>query len=113
MKQWIQSSHIPPCHRHLVITTLSVIVFALLHRSANQTSAECCLEFTTRGGYEIMGGGGGAGCSTAQTFLREMANIPKLAPLELVTNYNRVLTQPPFKTAAQRKSGMKSLFFMK
>ena len=49
LKQWIQSSHIPPCHRHMVITTiLSVHCFALLHRSANQTSAECCLEFTIR-----------------------------------------------------------------
>ena len=48
MKQWIQSLHRPPCHRHMVIATiLFVHCFALLHRSANHTSAECCLEFTT------------------------------------------------------------------
>ena len=50
----IQSSHIPPCHKHMVIATiLSVPCLAVLHRSANQTSAECCLEFTARGGYRM------------------------------------------------------------
>ena len=57
MKQRIQSSHIPPCHRHMVIATiLSVHCFALLHHNANQTSAECCLEFTARGGYWMFPG---------------------------------------------------------
>ena len=57
VKQRIQSSHIPPSHRHKVIArTLSVHCFAWLHRSATQTSAECCLEFTTRGGYQMFSG---------------------------------------------------------
>ena len=55
MPQQLQSSNIPPCHRHMVITTiLSGHYFALLQRSANQTSAKCCLEFTTRGGYRLL-----------------------------------------------------------
>ena len=61
VKQRTQSSHIPPCHRHMVIvTTLSVHCFALLHHSAPhhtapQTSAECCFEFTTRGSFGLFG----------------------------------------------------------
>ena len=44
INQRIQSLHIPPCHRRMVIATiLSVHRFALLHRSATQT--KCCLEF--------------------------------------------------------------------
>ena len=45
MKQRIQSSHIPLCHRHIVIATTvslslsAVFCFALLHCSANQASA--------------------------------------------------------------------------
>ena len=45
IKQRIQSSHIPPCHRHMVIaTTLSVHCSALLYCRANQICAEGCLE---------------------------------------------------------------------
>ena len=37
MMQQIQSLHVPPCHRHMVIATrLSVLCFAFRH-SANQT----------------------------------------------------------------------------
>ena len=47
-------SHIPPCHRHMVIATmLPGHCFAVLHRSAHQTSAESCLGFTARGGYRM------------------------------------------------------------
>jgi len=40
----------------VIATTLSVHCFALLHRSANQTSAECCLEglFSQRGGGYVL-----------------------------------------------------------
>ena len=77
MKQRIQSPHIPPCHRRMVIATiLSVHCPALLHRSANQKSAKRCLELTTRGGHRMFPGlpgsaltlplaegrGGGQGC---------------------------------------------------
>ena len=38
MKQQILGSHIPPCHKHMVIaTTLSVHCVALLHCTAAQT----------------------------------------------------------------------------
>ena len=48
MKQRIQISHIPPCHRHMVIaTTPSVHCFALVYRRVNQA--------------EPPGGGGGGG----------------------------------------------------
>ena len=54
MKQQTQGSHIPPCHRHMVIATmLPGHCFAVLHRSAHQTSAESCLGFTARGGYRM------------------------------------------------------------
>ena len=54
IKQRMQSSRVPPCHRHMGIATpLSVHCIALPHRSANQTSAECCPGFTTRGGYRM------------------------------------------------------------
>ena len=54
MKQRIQGSHFSPCHRYMVVATpLIVQCFALLHCSANQTSAECGLEFTTAGGYRM------------------------------------------------------------
>ena len=60
MKRRIRSLHIPPCQRHMVIVTiLSAHCVALLHRSdrsANQTSAKCWIEFTTRGGYRMFPG---------------------------------------------------------
>ena len=57
MKQWKPGSHLPPHHRYMVIaTTLIVQCYALLHCSANQTSAECRLEFTTRGGHRMFRG---------------------------------------------------------
>ena len=36
IKQRIQSSHIPPCHRHMVIATNFSSLFDLLHCSAPQ-----------------------------------------------------------------------------
>ena len=58
MKQRIQSPGIPPCHRHMVITTTLSLCIALpcCHRSADQTGAERCLEFTARGGYRMFPG---------------------------------------------------------
>ena len=53
MKQRIQSSHIPPRHRHMVIVTNLSSLFDLLHCSTPQTRAECCLELTAVGGYRM------------------------------------------------------------
>ena len=50
IKQRIQSSHMPPCHRHMVVATKFSSMFDLLLCSTPQTWAECCLELTTLGG---------------------------------------------------------------
>ena len=50
IKQRIQSSHMPPCHRHMVIATHFSSMFDLLLCS---TPAECCLELTTVSGYRM------------------------------------------------------------
>ena len=52
-KQRMQSSHIPPCHRHMVIATNLSSLFELLHCSIPQTRAERCLEFTAVSGYRM------------------------------------------------------------
>ena len=94
MKQRTQSAHIPPCHRHMVIaTTLSVHCFAIAHCSANQTSAECCIAFITRGGYRVflgLSGGVVARCAHgARTVRARCAHgsmflgwLPNLYPVE-------------------------------
>ena len=46
IKQRVQSSRMPPCHRHMVIPTNLSSLFDLLLCSARQTRAECCLEIT-------------------------------------------------------------------
>ena len=46
IKEQIQSSHIPPCYRHMVIATNFSSLFDVLHCSIPQTRAECCLEIT-------------------------------------------------------------------
>ena len=51
IKQRIQSSHMPPCHRHMVIATNFSSLFDLLLCSTPQTRAECCLELTAVSGY--------------------------------------------------------------
>ena len=53
IKQRIQSSHIPPCHRHMVIATNFSSLFDLLHCSIPQTGAECCLEFAAGSGHRM------------------------------------------------------------
>ena len=53
IKQRIQSSHMPPCHRHMVIATNLSSLFDLLHCSTPQTRAECCLELTAVSGYRM------------------------------------------------------------
>ena len=66
IEQRIQSSHIPPCHRHMVIATNLTSLCDLLHCSIPQARTECCLEFTAVGGYRMFlvlsGGGGGVVC---------------------------------------------------
>ena len=56
IKQRIQSSHIPPCRRHMVIATNLSSWFDLLHCSTPQTRAECCLEFAVGSGYGMFPG---------------------------------------------------------
>ena len=56
IKQRIQSSHIPPCRRHMVIATNLSSLFDLLHCSTPQTRAECCLEFAVGSGYRMFPG---------------------------------------------------------
>ena len=51
IKQRIQSSRIPLCHRHMVIATNLSSLFDLLHCSIPQTRAECCVEFAVVSGY--------------------------------------------------------------
>ena len=46
IKQRIPSSHMPPCHRDMVIATNVSSMFDRLLCSTPQTWAECCLEFT-------------------------------------------------------------------
>ena len=53
IKQQIQSSHMPPCHRHMVIATNFSSIFDLLLCSTPQTRAECCLELTAVSGYRM------------------------------------------------------------
>ena len=53
IKQRIQSSHMPPCHRHMVIATNFSSLFDLLLCSTPQTRAECCLVLTAVSGYRI------------------------------------------------------------
>ena len=60
IKQRIQSSHIPPCHRHMVIATNLSSLFDLLHCSIPQTRTECCPEFTVVSGYRMFLGLSGA-----------------------------------------------------
>ena len=45
------STILTSCHTHSVQG--SQIVLPCCHCSTNQTSAECCLEFTSRGGYPM------------------------------------------------------------
>ena len=56
IKQRIQSSHMPPCHRHMVIATNFSSLFDLLLCSTPQTRAECCLELTAVSGYRMFFG---------------------------------------------------------
>ena len=51
MKQRIQSSHMPPCHRHVVIAANVSSMFDLLLCITPQMRAECCLELTAVSGY--------------------------------------------------------------
>ena len=51
IKQRIQSSHMPPCHRHMVFATNLSSMFDLLLCSTPQTWAKCCLELTAVSGY--------------------------------------------------------------
>ena len=51
IKQRIQTSHIPPRHRHMVIATNLSSLFDLLHCSIPQTRTECCLDFAVVSGY--------------------------------------------------------------
>ena len=53
VKQRIQSSHMPPCHRHMVIATNLNSLFDLLLCSTPQTRAKCCLELTAVSGYRM------------------------------------------------------------
>ena len=53
IKQRIQSSHMPPCHRHMVVATNFSSLFDLLLCSTPQTRAECCLELTAVSGYRM------------------------------------------------------------
>ena len=53
MKQRIQSSHIPLCHRHMVIATNLISLFDLLHCSIPQMRSDCCLEFAVVSGYRM------------------------------------------------------------
>ena len=64
IKQRIQSSRIPPCHRHMVIATNLSSLFDLLHCSIPQTRAECCLEFTAVSGYRMFPGLSGSWAHT-------------------------------------------------
>ena len=78
IKQRIQSSHMPPRHRHMVIATNFSSLFDLLHCSIPQMRAECCLEFTVGSGYGMFlglsgsagvipaGGGGGGGLAQGE-----------------------------------------------
>ena len=52
-KQRIQSSHMPPCHRHMVIATNLSSLFDLLHCSIPQTTTECRLEFAEVSGCRM------------------------------------------------------------
>ena len=52
-KQRIQSSHMPPCHRHMVIATNFSSLFDLVLCSTPQTWAEYCLELTAVSGYRM------------------------------------------------------------
>ena len=47
-KQRIQSSHIPPCHRHMVIATNLSLLFDLLHCSIPQTRTRVTVFRPTR-----------------------------------------------------------------
>ena len=53
IKQRIQSSHMPLCHRHMVFATNLSSMFDLLLCSTPQTWAECCLELTAISGYRM------------------------------------------------------------
>ena len=53
MKQRTQSSHTPPCHRHMVIATNLSSLFDLLLCRTPQTRAACCLEPTAVSGYRM------------------------------------------------------------
>ena len=53
IKQRIQSSHMPTCHRHMVFATNFSSMFDLLLCSTSQTWAECCLELTAVSGYQM------------------------------------------------------------
>ena len=53
IKQRLQSSHIPPCHKHVVIATNLSSLFDLLHCSIPEMRAECSLQFW---GYQMFPG---------------------------------------------------------
>ena len=51
IKQRIHSSHLPLCHRHMVIATNFSSLFYLRLCSTPQRRAECCLGLTAVNGY--------------------------------------------------------------
>ena len=53
IKQRIQSSHMPPCHRHMITATNFSSMFDLLLCSTPQAWADCCLELTAVSGYRM------------------------------------------------------------
>ena len=53
IKQRIRSSHMPPCHRHMVFATNFSSMFDLLLCSTPQAWAECCLELTAVSAYRM------------------------------------------------------------
>ena len=53
IKQRIKSSHIPLVTGIRSSPQHSMHSFAVLHRTTNQSSAKCCLKFTTRGGHRM------------------------------------------------------------
>ena len=68
--QRIQGSHLPPCHRHMVIATNLSSLFDLQHCSIPQTRTECCLEFTAVSGHRMFLGLSGSAQPTPSVPVR-------------------------------------------
>ena len=90
MRQRILGSHTPPCHSVTGAWSSphSVQCFALLHCSANQISAECCLAFATPGGYRKFLGCLGQLAPTTLPQRRLVSNLSLCGPLSLCASFS-------------------------